>query len=339
MMDSSVMGNSLVFALTVNVGPDNLGYQNFPATPFPFNSKIRWAEVDLGNWPADLNDSPTLVQSGDAGFPVGDEISTLIPAIAKNTEGSIAIVATLTSSNSTPRVVGYSRKPSDPLGQVTGPTIFGTSPSFFGNGGGMRWGDYAGIAVDPVQTDLFWGAHELMINFPLWTTRIFSMQVKTSSVVSTNVKSVTPIFGSLVGGNISSFTAEDDSNLYVLDSERVSGRGNYAGYEAVMEATGMEDGFRVSGTLKADIEGVSAFVYAFNRVTNKFDLFTSVRLKTENTKFDAPVPTRNAAPYLNAATNEIVVRVVALNTFPRRGQEPNEFRFSSDRLKLTLNEF
>ncbi|MFM9872199.1 MAG: hypothetical protein ACKVQS_01895 [Fimbriimonadaceae bacterium] len=342
MMDASTTNDDLVFGFTCNYGPDGNGYtQNSSTQNFPTLSKVRWGEIKLNGWPLSAN-NPSLIQSGD--LKTGDPnsgVSYLMPAIAKNLEGSIAIIATQANFDGVPNAIGAGRRPTDPLGSMGPAVVYGMSnQNVFVNAptGVLRWGDYAGIGLDPQISDTFWGAHELIKSTSLaWGTEIYKVRIKNSDITPRNVLSVTPIFGTNTAGNASSFAVNGDSNVYTLDSEFVGNRGNYAGYEVVFDGTGLKDGARVDFTSFASIEGVSGFIYAFNNLTNNYDLLTSTRLKTTPSTYVQDFPQSYFARYRNTGTGEIKLRFVALNTVQRRGVNPIPFQFSTDFGVLTIN--
>lgn len=342
MMDASTTNDDLVFAFTCNFGPDANGYtQSSSSQANPSLSKVRWGEIKLNGWPTSAN-NPSLIQSGDlkTGNPNSGK-SYLMPAIAKNLEGSIAIIATEAVFDGVPNAIGAGRRPTDPLGSMGQPVVFGVSnPNVFVNAptGVLRWGDYAGIGLDPQISDTFWGAHELIATTSLnWRTEIYKVRIKNSDVTVRNVLSVTPVFGTNTAGGIASFTAADDSNLYVMDSEFIANRGNYAGYEVVFDGTGLKDGAKVDFISFASIEGVSGFIYAFNNLTNNYDLLTSTRLKTVASTYTQDFPQTYFAKYRNTGNGQIKLRFVALNPVQRRGAVPVGFQFSTDLGRLTIN--
>ncbi|MBL8068650.1 MAG: hypothetical protein JNM28_09385 [Armatimonadetes bacterium] len=341
MMDVSRTGDFLQFAFTCNNGIDADGYDSSSLDePAPRQTKVRWGELRLNSWPAANN--PTLRQAGDVKSTMGNGRSFLMPAISRNSQGSIAIVLTDASENGTPKVAAVGRKDTDPLGQMGTPQVFASSPNFtIANATDLtsRWGDYAGIGVDPSAADSFWASHEVFSNASLrWGTEIFKFRVKSSTVAIRNVLSVTPIFGNLVSGNAASFNALGDSDQYVLNSGVQTNRGNYAGYEAVIPTNGLVDGGRLDLSFSASIEGVSAFVYAKNDQTGNFDLLSSIRAKTTPTAFQRVFTTAEIAKYRAGGTGNMTIRVVLLNTIPRRGGVPDAFDFSTDFGQLTINE-
>jgi len=337
MMDASQTDDSIVFGFSVNEGPDADGYTNTSLDqPTPRKTKVRWGEIELNGWPLSAN-SPAVVQSGD--LTGGPGVSMVMPAIAKNTEGSMVVVATQADANGVPSIVAAGRRSGDPLGTLGQPTVFATSANIFIDqpDGTSRWGDYAGIGLDPVTVDRFWGSHELFTNSNLsWTTEIFSLRISTGQNIR-NVQSVTPIFGTNIAGNSASFTTAADSDIYSLNSESVANRGNYAGYEVVFDATAQTAGARINFAMSASISGVSGFIYAFNNLTNNYDLLSSVRLKTTQTTFSKDFPQSYFGKYRNGTTGQVKLRFVALTTAQRKGVAPTPFRFDTDLGTLTIN--
>lgn len=341
MMDVSRYGDFVQYAFTANNGTDADGYDKTSLDePFPRQTKVRWGELRLNNWPVANN--PTLRQSGDIKSTMGNGNSFLMPAIARNSQGSIAVVCTAAAETGTPKVAGAGRKATDPLGQMGQPQIFASSPNFtIANSTDLqsRWGDYAGIGVDPLVLDTFWGSHEIFTNASLrWGTEIFKLRVKSSTVAVRNVLSVTPIFGTRTAGNAASFNTLGDNNQYVMNSGIQTSRGNYAGYEAVIPTNGLVDGGRLDLNFSASIDGVSAFIYARNDTTGNFDLLASTRALTTPTAFQRVFTTADIAKYRAGGTGNMTIRVVLLNTNRRIGSAPDPFDFSTDFGRLTINE-
>ncbi|ARU42273.1 hypothetical protein CCB80_14420 [Armatimonadetes bacterium Uphvl-Ar1] len=341
MMDVSRTGDNILFAFSANIGPDADGYTNINFDQDEDRqTKVRWGEIQLNNWPVQPN-APALTQSGEVASTLGDKTSFLMPAIVKNTEGSVMLVMTECGETFTPKIVATARRATDPAGQMGAPQTFGTSANFtIENADDLvsRWGDYAGIGIDPVVPDVIWGSHELFANAGLrWRTEIFSLRIKTSVVANRQVKSVTTIFGTNTGGDINSFAAVDGNQFAIL-AEDVPGRGNYAGWEAVFDTTGLKDGARLNLALSANLEGISGFVYALNHQTGQFDLINTLRLKTTTTTTTQLFPTSFWTKYRNPGNGDMTVRVVALNTVRRRGVAPAAFTLNTDFGQITINE-
>lgn len=334
MMDASVTNNSLVFALTVNAGPDNLGFQYpFSVSPTPNRSKVRWGEIMLNDFPKGV---PKLFQSGDMGY--ANTFSTLVPAIIKNASGEIAVVATRTSAGETPKVVAATRRSIDEKGTLGPIALFGSSANFNVAGGSTsRWGDYAGIGIDPADPKRFWGSHELFTNANLeWTTEIFSFIVGSSSAVSSEATAVVPIFGTVNAGDIDSFDDLNDGDQYILDSEAQASRGNYAGYELTFNPGGTVNNADITLNMSASTDGVSAFVYVFNNVTSQWDSLWSIRLKTTGQEAVIVLDSARMAKYIDGSGN-IRVRAVASIAERRRGVLPPPFQFRTDFGSVMVN--
>ena len=334
MMDMTRTADDVVFAFTCNVGPDGDGYANISVDqPQPLQTKVRWGEVNMNNWPDGAN-QPTLTQSGDVADPIGTRQSFSMPAIAKNTQGSIMIVATATKNDMTPRVIATSRILSDPVGTMGLPQVFAASADFTLNSptGTSRWGDYAGIGLDPQDPEVFWGSHEIFTAANLrWGSEIFNLRVNGAITGGGPPMSVTPIFGTNTGGNGTSFATKDDNDIYTMDTEYINNRGQYAGYEAVYDASGVTSGARLVFNMFATTPGVSAYVYVFNHQKNKFDLVNSTRLKTTPEDLVINFVSQQMNAYKAPGTGAMTVRVVTILTTKRRGSVPVPYVFSTDR--------
>jgi len=335
MMDASVNQNSLVFALTVNAGPDALGFQYpFASPPNPGRTKVRWGEISLNSFPN--GGKPTLFQAGDMGY--ANTFATLLPAIIKNNSGEIAIVATRSSTGETPKVVAATRRSIDAKGTMGPIAIFGTSANFNITGEfGSRWGDYAGIAIDPVEPNRFWGSHELFINSDLeWRTEIFSFVIGSPTAVTSEPTAVAPVFGSVAGGNVDSFDTLGDSNVYSLNTEYIAGRGNYAGYDLTFNPGGAVNNADITLNMASTVDGVTGFIYMFNVNTADWDLVWNTRLKLGPQEIVVVIDSARMSKYIDGGGN-IRTRVVALNAERRRGTAPASFVLNSDFGAIMVN--
>jgi hypothetical protein len=113
---------------------------------------IRWAELRRGwkGW--------RLHQSGT--FAPDDGEQRLMPSIAQNRKGQIALGYTVSSLATYPAVRYTMRNRFDPLGEMSG----GEMSCFEGSGSQIdsfnRWGDYSAMSVDPSNDCSFWYTNE-----------------------------------------------------------------------------------------------------------------------------------------------------------------------------------
>lgn len=335
MMDCSQTGNSVVFALTVNIGPDNLGFSWPTSAPDPNHTKVRWGQIDITNF---AGSGPTLLQAGDLAVEGDDSI--LVPAIIENTAGAIAVVATQTGPGITPKIVAASRRSADPLGTLSPATVFASSTNFnISSGGTSRWGDYAGIGVDPNDGTTFWGSHELFVNASLtWRTEFFSFVAQTAGGGTTLPPgTVTPVYGTPTGGNIVSFETKGDDNLYTMSSEEVPERGNYAGYDISFATTGEIGGGNATFTVECNVNGITGFGYVYNFRTGKYVLTNSFRFKAGVPQdVTAYIPSQNTQDYIGS-DGQVIFRMMAFSALRRTGARPAPFVFSSDFGELRTN--
>jgi hypothetical protein len=116
-----------------------------------------WYAIATNGWPTSGN-QPVHVQSGVANpnFDGAGGIGVAFPAIAVNGAGDVGLVMNVSSASMNPSVAVAARRASDPVGTFGRVRVVktGTSPE------GGRWGDYSGIAVDPVDDLTFWGISE-----------------------------------------------------------------------------------------------------------------------------------------------------------------------------------
>ncbi len=139
----------------------------------------RWYQVNLNSWPITTTATPTLSQSGTILPSTGE--STFFPAIAANARGDVAVAYGASSLTVYPQVSISARRALDPTGTMSQSTVLAsgtTAPTTAGN----RWGDYFGIAVDPLNDCTFWCIGET--GGSSWSTVINSFSVAQSTDIN-----------------------------------------------------------------------------------------------------------------------------------------------------------
>lgn len=314
-MDSAQRGNSVFACLTVNSG-DN-------------RAVVRWMEINPNNWPT--SGAPTLTQAGtiDTGAPT----HAYMPAINVNTVGAMSVIFTKSSTTITADTMVASRLAGDPAGTIGTPIrLFGSDASTTSNSG--RWGDYAAVEVDPSNGTTFWGVHEKFRTNGTWGTIIQSWTTGGGGGGGGNLapQNVSIVYGTLESGNISGFDTSDDT-YYSLNSQAITNRGQYAGYDLDFVLPGPATNFtQADFTVEAIINPGNSqpgFIYFFNYTTNMWDQVRSWKIPTTG---DGQI----TASVLNGFANyvgpnrEFRVRVMALGTTSRGGVAKSAFRLRTD---------
>lgn len=155
----------------------------------------------------------------------------------------------------------------------------------------------------------------------------------------TTFKSMTVIMGTLTGGNLASVADSDDSRV-TINTAGVSGRGEYAVVEFVLDSprTNLD-----INSMKLDIEsagsvsGATQFVTAYNTVTGRWDTLSSTRLGTTDGKLTVNVSKLTLAQYVDATTQEVKIRLQAHMPVRRRGATPLSFTYSIDQVTPQIN--
>jgi len=178
----------------------------------------RWYQVNLNNWPTTSTATPTLGQSGTILPSTGE--STFYPAIAANARGDVAVAYGASSLTVFPNLSISGRRASDATGTMSQSTMLGTGstgPATTGN----RWGDYFGIAVDPLNDCTFWSIGE--IGGGSWSTVINSFSVAQSADVdSSGAVDSADLSRLLLSYGICPCCVEDIDNSGEVDSSDVS---------------------------------------------------------------------------------------------------------------------
>lgn len=292
-------------------------------------SVIGWLEVSLNNFPSGV---PTIRQSGK--IDLGGDWAYQ-PAISTNEEGHTAVVFTKSGFNDYPNAMLATRRADDALGTMRSPLSMAQSSNGLYFPFLSRWGDYAGIQIDPLDKNTIWGCNDLLKNDGTWSTTIFSAKFPLKANTGINANSVTPIYGTPTGGDVTSFNAVD-SNFYSMDSQFVNSRGDYAGYElSFTDPDPKTRQFTFTCQSKVGLDTVAGYIYCYNNVTDRWDLLASKTL--DATLSEMAFTTKNLANY-KASSGEIKVRVLAYRPVRRRGAGANiPYTFDTDFGQVTTN--
>ncbi len=119
-------------------------------------TKVRWYEIDLGNWP--LSGQPTVLQEGELSLGAG--VYSWFPDICPDANGNITISYNRSASNEPGSIEAVFRLASDPAGSMRPPTRLQTNTVPYT---GDRWGDYSGVEEDPADPGVFWSHLEYCV--------------------------------------------------------------------------------------------------------------------------------------------------------------------------------
>jgi hypothetical protein len=127
----------------------------------------RWYEIAMNGWPIS-GTPPTLVQSGN--IDPGPDVRTFFCAITVDAADNAGIVFARSAPNEFISMSFAYRFADDPLGTFQPDVIQQANTSAYS---GSRWGDYAGIDVDPVDGETMWAHHEYAVGGS-WRTWVSS---------------------------------------------------------------------------------------------------------------------------------------------------------------------
>ena len=207
--------------------------------PLIGHEQARWYEFDTNGWP-DSGTPPTLVQSGQITDGATDD--TYFPAVCKDLNGNIGIVAASSSSTENVSMVISGRRPGDSPG-VTGSPLQVFQGQFGSSG---RWGDYYDMALDPSDGLVFW-AIGMTQESGGWRTRVAEFSITEA---------------------IDVLSPDGGESLNVDEATTVSWSGNATGVFQVQQTAN-------AGALASDTEGFeSASLPAGYTTSGDADWFT-----------------------------------------------------------------
>jgi hypothetical protein len=134
------------------------------------DATARWYEIDTAGGYAEI-------QAGDVNPGAG--VNTFMPAINVNASGQMALTFTQSSDDQFADMMITGRQPGQPAGFTETPVVArsglaGYNPSGEGE---QRWGDYAGLALDPQDDHTFWAFGETAATTDAWATTFAQFEV------------------------------------------------------------------------------------------------------------------------------------------------------------------
>jgi hypothetical protein len=142
------LGNRLMFRLVYRNFGDHTTLLTTHSVVAGTSGGIRWYEIH------NPESSPTVFQSGTF---APDSQYRWMPGIAMDSQQDIAVGFSRSGSASGqfPALVYAGRIPSDPAGTLESEVVLKAGAGSQ-TGGGDRWGDYTGMAIDPTDDCTFW---------------------------------------------------------------------------------------------------------------------------------------------------------------------------------------
>ncbi len=241
----------------------------------------RWYQVATNNWPANTSNSPTYVQGGDIPggvTPDGRPIHTFFPAIHVNSQGDVGVVLGTAIEGECAKVALSGRLVSDPPGTMSAPVEVKSSDGL--DQDETRWGDYYGIAVDPMDDKTFWAIGQWNKQFSPgpggndgWSTWIFNFNLQSlpsinavddgyETAINTNAGLATPIDVMV--------NDYDSQNLtFQIDSFSATSAGG--GSVTLSQGTGPDGRDELVYTSLPNFVGPDTFTYTLRNSANQFD--------------------------------------------------------------------
>jgi hypothetical protein len=160
----------------------------------------------MNNWPS--GGTPELVQSGE--IDPGGTVRTFFSTIAVDPNGNAAVVCARSSPTEFISMYRAVRRFNDPLGTMPDQAIVKASDGPYFT---SRWGDYSGVAVDPMDNRTFWGHHEYSLG-GTWHTWVGSFAPE-QVWIEQPVDEIIPIIAGEITGGLAEIATVDNSFLSV----------------------------------------------------------------------------------------------------------------------------
>ncbi len=139
---------------------------------------VRWYEIAMNDWPVEPGATPELVQWGNVD-PGGTGYAFFV-AIAVDPQGNMGLVFSKSSSSQFVSINRTGRYVDDPPG-TTHPMVTVQTSSSATNTSPHRWGDYAGLVVDPADDETFWLHHQYRTSN--WRTWVDTFDLQSPQLV------------------------------------------------------------------------------------------------------------------------------------------------------------
>jgi len=193
-----------------------------------------------------------------------DNANRWVGSIAMNGAGDIGLGYSVSSTSISPSIRFTGRLAADPLNQMTqgeGTIINGSGYQTHTSG---RWGDYAMMAVDPVDDCTFWFTTEYYnsVSSAGWQTRVGSFKLANCGTPADTAPTVTitnPTDGTSVSGSVNvTASASDDNGVtqveFFVDGGSI-GVDTTAPYSATWNTTSYGDGPHTVSAIATDTIG------------------------------------------------------------------------------------
>jgi hypothetical protein len=289
---------------------------------------VRWYQIKMNEWPVG---KPVLTNVGNVIGNAGEHLH--MPAINQNARGDIALVYTKTSPAIQADLMLSAHKKTDRYG-VTGKAVTVVSDrSTYGGQGENRWGDYFSVAVDPVDSKLFWAYGMTPRADGRWATYVTNFRV---SVAGDNAVANAPIAAGPFRDQGTS-SATDLALLGIIDnktfdvfSTSFQGTGQVSSLEAkfktaVTPITTDYIGVEVKYAAPA---GATAFIYLWTNVTGSYTLANTQPVSSDVQKI--AFIESDAIKYVDATG---VVRALIRVVLPIKGGMPAKFNLKVDQIR------
>lgn len=296
-------------------------------SPSSASAVCRWYQVRTNGWPTSAS-NPTLAMSGNVAGPSGVDFH--MPAVNINNRGGMSLVFTRSSQGIQADMMVAARKPSDPAGFMGTPQVIAQSAG--NNYVYYRWGDYFGLASDPLDDNRFWGFAMTVSANNFWTTWIADWKIVDIDA-ATIFTAGTPVIlqGTYVRGNAASLVTVD-ANSYDVKATPVAGMGQVVTWESnfTTNLTPANVDYMAVKWTATGPAAATQFVFAYNWAAGTYDVVATKPIKsgtTETYEF--------AGAYQKYIRSDGAVRMAVRCLVPvRNGIMPSPYTFKVDMLQL-----
>lgn len=316
-MTAHARGNHVVAAHTISAGGNP--------------HVVRWYDIQPGNWPT--SGTPTLGQSGNISEP-GAAIH--MPAVNINSFEDISVFYTRSSSSIPSDLCFSSRFKTDPAGSMGAPVkLIGSTTAQYT---AVRWGDYFGNEIDPLDDTTFWGFGMITGAGGAYETHILKWVVTPPGPVTGTpipADSISTYMGNFVFGTVADIQTSNDI-FFQIASVPYSTVGQAAGADVQFTVPTTTSVMSVEVEAIAGITGGTTNVWMLNWNSGQYELVGSAPIPASgNTSKVINVPTTKIPRYVGPG-GTVMTKIRGHIPLKPFGVQPSPFTYRIDLFRLMV---